>query len=330
MTDEVLDILVVGGGPVGLYAGFKAGLLNLRAVVVDRGRKWSRAYYVPKFHTVPFYPDGVSGRELIEALRKALENVKGLVGLEDFVVVEGIERDGDIFRSKGLHNPTRTEREYRSRVVVLATGIVDRHPLIGGELKTILPYANKGLVCYCVLCDGNLARGQNVAVVGHGRRAALTALDLMHFETEKLTILTDGKRLFEGELMEDSDELRELAKTLESGGVDVVEDRILGLFGVERAVFGVKLASGKELSFDKAFSALGVYKMNSELAVQLGGKVDEEGYVVVDNDCRVLDENDQPIPGFYAVGDINFNWNQLMIGLGDAERAVIHAFAEYL
>jgi len=35
------------------------------------------------------------------------------------------------------------------------------------------------------------------------------------------------------------------------------------------------------------------------------------------------------IPGLYAVGDINYNWNQVVIGFGDAERAVIHAFVEY-
>ena len=330
MTDEVLDVLVVGGGPVGLYAGFKAGLLNLRAVVVDKGRKWSRAYYVPKFHSIPFNPEGISGRELIERLRQALGNVKDFVRIEDFVIVEGIERDKGIFKSRGVHQPTRSERKYCSKVVILATGIADRQPLIGGELKTILPYANKGLMHYCIICDGALARGQNVAVIGHERRVALTALDLMHFQPRALTILTGGKRMFEGALAEDPDELRALGKTLESEGVKVVEEEILGLFGFEEGVFGVRLAGGKELSFDRAFSALGLYKMNNELAVQLDGKVDEEGYIIVDSDCRVLDENGSPIPGLYAVGDINSNWNQIMVGFGDAERAVIHAFAEYL
>lgn len=330
MTDEVLDILIVGGGPVGLHAGFKAGLLNLRAIVVDKGRKWSRAYYVPKFHSIPFSPEGLSGRALIEGLRKALGNVKDFVRVEDFVAVEGIEREADIFKSRGVYHPTKTARVYRSKVVILATGITDRQPLIGGELKTILPYANKGLVHYCIICDGNLARGQNVAVIGHERRAAFTALDLMHFQPRAVNILTDGKKLFEGELTENPDDLRELRKTLESEGVKVVEEKILGLFGLETGVFGVKLAGGREMSFDRAFIALGLYKMNNELAVQLGGRINEEGYILVDGDCRVLDENGSPVPGLYAIGDINSNWNQIMVGFGDAERAVIHAFAEYL
>lgn len=330
MTDEVLDVLVVGGGPTGLHAGFKAGLLNLRTVVIDKGRKWSRAYHVPKFHNIPCYPEGMSGKDLTNKLRKALEGFKDFVRLEDFVVVERIEQDGEVFKSKGIHHPTKTEREYFSQVVVLATGVVDTQLLIGGELNPILPYANKGLIHYCILCDGNLTRDQKLAVIGSGRLAAHTADNLLHFDPQKLTILTDGGEFLEGELTRESDEFKELKKMIESGGITVVEDKILGVFGIEEGIFGVKLANGKELSFDRAFSALGFYKMNNELAVQLGGTIDNEGYVLVDGDCRVLDKNDRPIPGLYTVGDINVNWNQVVIGFGDAERAIIHAFTEYL
>ncbi|UCD73317.1 MAG: NAD(P)/FAD-dependent oxidoreductase, partial [Candidatus Bathyarchaeota archaeon] len=122
----------------------------------------------------------------------------------------------------------------------------------------------------------------------------------------------------------------ELKERLESGGIDFVEEEILEVFGVEERVFGVRLSGGKELSFDRAFSALGFHKMNNELAVQLGGALDEEGYILVDGDCRVLDEVGNSISGLYAVGDINFNWNQVVVGFGDAERALIHAFNEYL
>jgi thioredoxin reductase (NADPH) len=330
MVDEVWDVLVVGGGPIGLHAGFKAGLLNLKAVVADKGRKWSRAYHVPKFHNIPCYPEGMSGKELINRLRKALMDFKDSVSLEDFVIIERIERDGVLFKSIGFHHPTKTPREYRSRTVILATGVVDTQPLVRGDIKAIFPYANEGLLHYCLLCDGNLVKGQSVAVLGSGQKAIRLVDNLLHFKPKGLTIITDGRKLLAGGPDRELSRYKELEGKLESEGVAVVEEKIAGVFGVEKGVFGLQFTDGRELSFDKAFSALGFYKMNNELAVQLGGALDSEGYILVDGDCRVLDEDGGAIPGLYAVGDINFNWNQVVIGFGDAERALIHAFTEYL
>jgi thioredoxin reductase len=173
-------------------------------------------------------------------------------------------------------------------------------------------------------------KDKKVAVLGSGQQAIHVADNLLHFEPESLTIITGGKELLDRGLEQEPSRLKELKERLESGGIDVVEDEILEVFGVEERVFGVRLSGGKELSFDRAFSALGFYKMNNELAVQLGGALDGEGYILVDGDCRVLDEVGKSISGLYAVGDINFNWNQVVVGFGDAERALIHAFNEYL
>ncbi len=326
MTDDIYDVLVIGGGPAGLHAALKAALLNLRAFVVNRGNKWSRAYFVPEFYNVPGFPDGISGKEMH---RKQLEALKKRdVRVENFVTIHSLKKDGDVFRARGTCDPDNEERQYLAKVVVVATGVVDTQPLIGGDLKKILPYANRGLINYCVFCDGHLAKGQNVAVIGRGTKALNSALDLTYFGVKKLTILTDGKNMFDSE-NEGADAKERLSK-LEPYGITIVEERIEDLFGLKERVFGVLLRGGKELRFDRAFSGLGLYKIANELAVQLGAKLDGEGYVMVDDDCRVIDEKGEPIKGAYAVGDVSHNWNQIVVGFGDAERAMIHAFAKYL
>ncbi len=323
-TAEPLDVVVVGGGPVGLYAGYRASLLHLKANIVDKGRKWGRGFHVPRYHNIPTHFMGMSGKEVIERLRKNIAQHPDYVKIEGLTTIEEIHRVGDLFRLKGLHHPTGDDREYMSRTVMLATGVVDRQPMIGGEMKNIFAHANKGLICYCVICDGHLAEGKNVAIIGSGGTAVQLASDVLTFNARRVTIVTHGKDLLDGE---DNEGLKE---KLAADGVDVLTGEIESVFGAEDDYFGVRLAGGLEKLFDIAFSALGLYRINNELAIMLGGKVDDNGYVMVDDNCCVLDGGDEPIRGLYAIGDLNYNWNQVMIGFGDADRAVIHAWAEYL
>jgi thioredoxin reductase (NADPH) len=280
------------------------------------------------YHTVPTHPEGMAGKDLINQLRKGLDIHKDYVSIDDFVTIEAIKRHDDLFVLKGIHHPTNDERTYTSRVVVLATGVVDKQPLIGGELAPILPYANNRLLCYCVLCDGFHVTGKNATVIGNGKTAMLTALDLLYFKATKVTILTHGTDLFNKEA--ETEEAKALKKRLTLNGVDVVTDEIVSLFGLEDHQFGVRLASGREMLFGIAFSAMGFHKINNDLVVMLGGTIDDTGYVIIDDDSRVLTNNDRPIPGLYAVGDVTTNWNQLMTGFGDADKAIINAWANYL
>jgi thioredoxin reductase (NADPH) len=326
MKPDPYDVLVVGGGPVGLYAGYRASLLGLTAHVVDKGRKWGRAFHVPRYPNLPMN-GGRSGRELIDGLRRRIKDRPGCT-IDDFVRVDGVERKDGILRLDGIHHPSGSPRSYASRAVMLATGVVDRQPIIGGDIRNIFPHANKGLMCYCEICDGFLADGKEVAVVGAGDMALHLALDLANFGARTVSILTHGKSLLEGD--EDTAENRELVRDLRDNGLVISEEEIASVFGAEEGFFGVRLAGGRELRYAMAFSAMGMYHINNDLAVQMGGQTDAQGYVVVDEECRVLDHDGLAIEGLYAIGDINYNWNQVMIGFGDADRAVIHAWSKYL
>ena len=318
MESDVCDVVVVGGGPVGLYAGYRGALLGLNVHIIDKGRKWSRGFHVPKYHNIPTHFGGMSGKEVIKQLRANIESQDQHVEISDLVTVTEVTRDGDTFRLRGTYGPTGEEREYAGRTVILATGVVDRQPIIGGEMKNIFPYANRGLICYCEICDGHLVGGKRMAIIGSGKMAVQLAQDMFDFGASSVTLFTNG------------DPLEVDEGVLRSLGVEVFTDEIESLFGAEEGFFGVNLPGGNRYQFDLAFSAMGIYHINNELAVSMGGQLDEDGYVNVDGECRVLDDSGSPIPGLYAVGDLNYNWNQVMIGFGDADRAIVHVWAEYL
>jgi thioredoxin reductase (NADPH) len=328
MPQDLYDMVVVGGGPVGLYAGYRGALLHLRVHVVDKGKKWSRGFHVPMYHNLPTHLGGMSGKEVIGMLRKNISQHADFVTIDDFVTIEDVRREGEGFVLEGTHHPSGGKRTYRGRTVALATGVVDRQPIVGGDIRNIFPHANRGLICYCEMCDGHLVYEKNMAVVGSGGLAIHLAEDLLFFGARTVTIITHGEDLLAEASASEGDV--ELWEELKEKGVKVLTGEIESLFGAEDGYFGARLSSGEELRFDLAFSAMGIHHINNGLALGLEAKVDKDGYVVVDGDCRMLDGDGDVIPGAYAIGDLNYNWNQVMIGFGDADRAVVHAWAEHL
>ncbi len=320
------DVVVLGGGHAGLQAGLKAGLLEHSAAIIDRGPKYSRSYYSPRMDNIPGFPNGVSGHALLDQQIAAVRSQESLVGYFTPARAVGAERTDDGYRVtfewlKQMHTTT-------GRALVLALGVVDRISEVGGKIDPIFPWANQGIVDFCIICDGHTLPEKTVGVLGSDAFAARTALDLLHFRPKSVELLTHGQRpLAESPLSE-----REtLTRALADHAVVVRESEIVGFDEIREKRFGVRFADGSHASYDKGFSALGWYDMHAAIPRSLGGRFDRDGYVVTDEDCRVLaDATGEPIPGLYCVGDLRNGWNQIPEAWATAERAVIHAWAEYL
>ena len=218
-------------------------------------------------------------------------------------------------------------REVRGKALILALGVVDRILEVAGSIQPIFPWANFGIVDFCLFCDGHTLTGKSVAVLGADGFAARTALDIVHFEPSEVQILTHGTSL----LSEASAEERaELLERLTAAHVTSSEEAIVGFDGIREKKFGVKFAGGGSRTFDKGFSALGWYDMHQAIPRSLGANFDQDGYVVTDEDCRVLGADGKPVAGLYCVGDLRNGWNQIPEAWATAERAVIHAYSYYL
>jgi thioredoxin reductase (NADPH) len=323
---DLYDIVVVGGGHAGLQAGLKAALLHHTAAIIDRGPKYSRSFYAPRMDNIPGFPDGISGHKLLDLQIAAVHQHEDRTGYFTPALASKVERTSSGYEVSfdWLKQPLVA----RGRAVVLATGVVDRLPIVAGKLETIFPWANFGIVNFCIMCDGHELAGKEVAVLGHDGFAARTALDLMHFRPKSVEMLTFGEPFLQGE----SPTTRaDLEKRLADSHIGHVETAVVGVEGIREKAFHVRFTDGSLRHYDKGFSGLGWYDMHSEIPRSLGARFDADGYVVTDEDCRVISQaTGEPIPGLYCVGDLRNGWNQIPEAWATAERAVIHAYAEFL
>ena len=322
---ESYDIVVVGGGHAGLQAGLKTALLNHSGAVIDRGPKFGRSYYAPRMDNIPGVPEGISGHKLLDRQIEAVRQVAERVDYVTPARVTAVRRDGAGYRIE--FGWLGQERSTMARAVVLAMGVVDRMPEIGGKIDPIFPWANFAIVDFCILCDGHDLPGKSIAVLGHDEFAARTALDLLHFAPKSVEILTHGEPF----LAEATPETRaELGRLLGDAKIPHYEGAIAGFDGIREKVFDVKFEDGSTRRYDRGFSGLGWYDMHGQIPRSLGCAFDAEGYVRVDDDSRAVNDDGAPIPGLYCVGDLKSGWNQIPEAWASAERAVIHAYAEYL
>ena len=80
MNDKPLDCLVIGAGPAGLTAAIYLARFHLDILVVDRGK--GRATMIPCTRNHAGYPDGISGKELID-----LKDTDGKPLIREFVAI---------------------------------------------------------------------------------------------------------------------------------------------------------------------------------------------------------------------------------------------------
>jgi len=320
------DFVVVGGGHAGLQAAVKAALLQHSVALLDRGPKYSRSYYAPHMANIPGFPDGVSGHRLLDLQIAAVRKFEDRIGYFTPATVTTVERsEGEFAVTFEWLKQTQVAR---GRAVVLAMGVVDRMPVVGGKIDPIFPWANQAIVDFCLICDGHDLVDRSVAVLGHDAFAARTALDILYFHPKSVELLTNGRPLLERVPEPDRSAL---AAALEGNGIPTLPSEIVGFDGIREKLFGVRFADGSHRSYDRGFSGLGWYDMHDRIPRSLGCRFDPDGYVVTDEDCRAIsDATGEPIPGLYCVGDQRNGWNQIPEAWATAERAVIHAWSSYL
>jgi len=319
-------VVVVGGGHAGLQAAVKAALLQHTVALLDRGPKYSRSYYAPHMVNIPGFPDGVSGHHLLDQQIAAVRKHEDRIGYFTPARVTAVTKESDGFAV--TFEWLKQAQVARGRVVVLAMGVVDRIPEVGGKIDPIFPWANQAIVDFCLFCDGHDLVGRTVAVLGHDAFAVRTALDILHFRPKSVEILTHGRPLLEG--VPESDRSA-LTSALAEHDIPSVTSEMVGFDGIREKVFGVRFADGSHRTYDRGFSGLGWYDMHDAIPRSLGCRLDADGFVVTDEDCRAIaDATGEPIPGLYCIGDQRNGWNQIPEAWATAERAVIHAWASYL
>jgi thioredoxin reductase (NADPH) len=286
---------VVGAGPAGLTAAVYLARYLRKIMVFDTGQ--SRARWIPRSHNCPGFPEGISGLELLTRLREQAQRYGVGVTSAEVTSIE-IATAGDFVVTAG-------ELVTRARFVLLATGMIDAQPDIGG-LRTAI---EQGHVRLCPVCDGYEARGKEVAVFGRPDRVTEKALFLRPY-TDRLTVLLQGKQQLEAD---QRDRLRrESIMIVDCGVADwlVAGDEITAV-----------LEDGSRYSIDVLYPALGG-KVRAQLATRLGAKCTASGYLQVDAHQRTT------VPRLYAAGDVVDELSQICVGTAHAAIAATDIYNE--
>jgi thioredoxin reductase (NADPH) len=300
--DDILDCLIVGGGPAGLTAALYLARFRRRTLVVDAGEP--RAAWIPASHNIAFFADGIPGPEILARQREHI----GRYGIE---IRQG--QVGALARRRGgflamVEGADGARGKLRARRVLLATGAVDVEP----ALPDLPDAVRRGLVRYCPICDGYESRDRRIAVIAPGGARSAHGLAEAAFiarsYADDVTLLTLGATL-------DLDAgQREMAA---ARGIKLVEHPIAGLEMADGQIAALRFGDGAAMRFDVLYSALGLDYRNA-LAAKLGAARDPSGALLVDEHAQTT------IRGLYAAGDVVRGLDQIVVGMGHAAIAATH------
>ncbi|WP_380871705.1 pyridine nucleotide-disulfide oxidoreductase [Sphingomonas sp. DBB INV C78] len=279
------DCLIVGGGPAGLTAAIYLARFHLAVTVVDSGL--SRAAQIPMTRNHAGFPEGISGRDLLERMR-CQARLYGADLREGTVTALGRTEGG--FFAASVHT------SLRSKTVLLATGVANRRPqMLDAESHD--RGVEAGLIRYCPICDGYEVTDLRVAVLGTGDRGVAEARFLRSY-TADVTLIAPGN---EHELS------AEQRAALGECHIDVA-----GRCGAIRVGSdSIELeVDGAPAVFDTLYPALGS-DIRSELAEALGAGLSEQGCLIVDAHQRTN------VPGLYAAGDVVLGLDQISHAMGE-------------
>ncbi|MRR22930.1 thioredoxin-disulfide reductase [bacterium] len=302
---EKVKCLIVGSGPAGYTAAIYAARANLKPVLYTGLQQGGQLTTTAEVENFPGYPDGVTGPEMMEDLRKQAERF----GTE---IRFGIATSSD-FSGKPLKVTFDSTVEIEADTVILSTGATAKYLGIPAETK----YAGMG-VSACATCDGFFYRGKDVAVVGGGDTACEEASYLAGL-CRKVYMIVRRDVLRASKAMQH--------RVMNTPNIEIlwkcqVED-LFGTQGVEGAVVvrgkGTPEEEKFNINIDGFFLAIG-HTPNSEV-FKPWMETDETGYIITEpGSTRTR------VPGVFAAGDVADRvYRQAVTAAGSGCKAAIDA-----
>lgn len=309
------DILIIGAGPVGMFAVFEAGLLKLRCHLIDAlpqpGGQCSEIYPKKPIYDIPAYPEVLAG-ELIDNLAKQIEPFEPTYTLgERAQTIEKLE-DGSfkVTTNKGT--------EHFAPVVFIAGGLGSFEPR-KPPIKELADYEDKGVEY--IIRDPEFYRNKRVVISGGGDSALDWSIFLSNVASE--VSLVHRRNEFRGAL----DSVEKVAELSKEGKINLITDaEVVGLQGagkVESVVIKHKTEGEIVKECDHFIPLFGLSPKLGPIA-DWGLEIDKNAIVV--NNALDYQTN---IPGIFAIGDVNTYPGKLKLilcGFHEATIAVQYAY----
>ncbi|MFM8700348.1 MAG: NAD(P)/FAD-dependent oxidoreductase [Hyphomicrobiales bacterium] len=307
------DALIIGAGPVGLFAVFELGLLDIRAHLVDIlpkiGGQCAELYPEKPIYDIPGFPM-VTGQGLVDNLMKQIEPFSPQFHLSEMVdsVTAIGTPEAPLFRVT-----TDAGTEFEAKVIVVAAG--------GGSFQPKRPPipgidTYEGTSVFYAVRKMDQFRGRSILIVGGGDSALDWTLNLQPI----------AKRVT---LMHRRDDFRAAPHSVEqmrglvaSGAMDLKIGQVTGLEGEGGKLSAAICRDAQDAEFRISCDAmLPFFGLTMKL-----GPIAHWGLNLNENLIPVDTEKfETSTPGIFAIGDINTYPGKLKLILSGFHEAALAA-----
>lgn len=279
MTQEQVNVLILGSGPAGYTAAIYAARAGLKPTLYQGAQPGGQLTITSDVENFPGYPEGIVGPEMMIDFQKQAERF----GTD---IRYGLATSVD-FNSYPLKVIIDETHEVTTNAVIIATGASAKWLGLPSEQRL----NGKG-VSACAVCDGFFFRGQNVAIVGGGDTACEEASYLSKL-AKKVYMIVRRDELRASKIMQ--------KRVFNAPNIEILwntaTEEILGTLDVE----GVRLldkvtGERRDLAVTGFFVAIG-HKPNTEIFKGYI-EMDENGYIKTFPGSTRTN-----IPGVFASGD---------------------------
>lgn len=314
MQTHSTDIVIIGAGPVGLFAIFEAGMLKMKCHVIDAldmtGGQCAALYPEKPIYDIPAYPSILAG-DLVEKLKEQAEPFKPTYHLGQRV--EKVQKT-----DAGFTVGTSAGTVINCQAIIIAAGCgafgPNRPPLTGIE-------AYEGTSVFYLVRKREDFRGKKVVIAGGGDSAVDWAISLSEL-TEKLYVVhrRDKFRC----APESASRLKQLA---DSDKIEmVVPYQLDSLEGANGKLTGVGVAT---LDGQKKILPADLLLPFFGLSMELG-PIAEWGLNISQNHITVNPATlSTSTPGIFAIGDVASYEGKLKLILSGFSEAAMACHAAH-
>ena len=312
MTDSIkTDVLIIGAGPIGLFAVFELGLLDMKTHLVDIldkvGGQCAELYPEKPIYDIPAVPY-ITGQGLTEALMAQIKPFGPTFHLQE--MVETIERIGDpLFRIK-----TDGGKVFETKVVVIGAG--------GGSFQPKRPpipgiEAYEASSVFYAVRKMDAFRDKRILIVGGGDSALDWTLNLARLASH-LTLLHRRS-----EFRAAPDSVNKMMALVGEGKIDFVLGQVASLEGTNGTLAAANVKRNDGSVFRIACDAmLPFFGLTMKLGPVANWGLELKDGELIPVDTATFETN---VPGIFAIGDINWYPGKLKLILSGFHEAALMA-----
>jgi len=304
---DIFDITIIGGGPVGLFASFYAGLRHMKTKIIDAlpelGGQLTALYPEKYIYDVAGFPKVVAKDLAKNLIEQGLSHKPSVCLGQKVESLRPEEVDGERILRLSTHNGG----EHFTKTLLLTVGI-------GAFVPRRLDFpgldALENKYVHYFVRDKSIFKNKDLLIVGGGDSAVDWALNLQ--DTAKHVTLIHRRDEFRAH----EDSVKKLMSSQAEVKLWFEIDSIVGGSSIERVVIKNNRTNESEtLNVDNLLLNLGF--------VASLGPLRDWGLEIEKGDIKVSTKMETNIPGIYAAGDIaTFSGKLKLIATGFGEAAI--------